>query len=196
MRKSLTVTGLVLLFVLAAAAQDVPRIETFLGYSYVHFNSASDVPSFSASGGDGQFVYNFNKWIGVVFDGGAVHDGNISGVNLDSTIANFLAGPRVSFRTHHLHPYVQVLWGGAYATTSTNVLAVLPALNPQLGTSQTAFAMTAGGGLDIRITKHVSFRPVALDYYLTRFQNLRTQNDNNQNSLRYTSGFNFTFGAQ
>ena len=56
--------------------------------------------------------------------------------------------------------------------------------------------MMAGGGLDISINKHVSFRPIGLDYYLTRLQNLRTQNDNNQNNLRYTTGFNFTFGAQ
>jgi hypothetical protein len=56
--------------------------------------------------------------------------------------------------------------------------------------------MTAGGGLDIKINKHLSFRPIGLDYYMTRLQNLRTQDDNNQNNLRYTTGFNFTFGAQ
>ncbi len=56
--------------------------------------------------------------------------------------------------------------------------------------------MTAGGGLDIKISHHVSFRPIGLDYMLTRLQNLRTANDNNQHNLRYTTGLNFTFGGE
>src|SRR5437899_10741400 len=56
--------------------------------------------------------------------------------------------------------------------------------------------MGAGGGIDIKITRHVSFRPIGLDYYLTRLQNLRTANDNNQHHLRYTTGLNFTFGGE
>jgi hypothetical protein len=31
---------------------------------------------------------------------------------------------------------------------------------------------------------------------MTRFQNMRSLNDNNQHNLRYTTGFNFTLGAQ
>jgi hypothetical protein len=54
--------------------------------------------------------------------------------------------------------------------------------------------MTAGGGVDIKIAKHVNFRPIQLEYFLTRLENLRSGNDNNQNNLRYSAGFNFTFG--
>jgi opacity protein-like surface antigen len=186
-------------------------METFLGYSYVRFNSSASASPFSTDGGGGQFVYNFNKWVGAVADVGAVHAGRIGGTALDTTIANFLFGPRVSLRTHRLRPYVQLLWGGAYAATSTSIQAIpLPvplsggpilvdpstALSVRVGTDQTAFAMTAGGGLDMKISKHVSFRPIALDYYFTRLQNFRTLTDNNQNGLRYTAGVNFTFGAQ
>jgi hypothetical protein len=70
------------------------------------------------------------------------------------------------------------------------------AITARIGADQTAFAMTAGGGLDIKINKHASFRVIGLDYYMTRLQNLRSQNDNNQNNLRYTTGVNFTFGAK
>jgi hypothetical protein len=56
--------------------------------------------------------------------------------------------------------------------------------------------MTAGGGLDIKINRLVSFRPIGLDYYLMRLQNLRSAGDNNQHCLRYTAGLNFTFGAR
>ena len=50
--------------------------------------------------------------------------------------------------------------------------------------------------MDIKLNRHVSFRPIGLDYFMTRLQNLRTANDNNQHGLRYTTGFNFTFGGE
>ena len=197
-----------------AVAQDVPKMESFLGYTYVRFNSATNVPAFSANGGSGQFAYNFNRWLGGVVDMGAVHNGNISGAPIDNTFANFLAGPRLSLRYSRIRPYFQVLWGGVYGTASTQINAVpvtpslpiyLPgepvempgqAISARLVSAQTAFAMTVGGGLDIKINKHMSFRPIGLDYYMTRLQNLRTMGDNNQHNLRYTTGLNFTFGAQ
>ena len=217
MKKSFVVFAAVGLFALTAVAQDVPKVETFLGYTYVRANSATDVPSFSANGGGGQFAYNFSKHFSAVADLGAVHNGNIGGHTIDTTLANFLFGPRFSLRYSRVRPYVQVLFGGVYATTSSSVIALvdpaipinlpgyqnlvattpaLQAISARVGAQQTAFAMTAGGGVDIKINKHVSFRPIGLDYYMTRLQNLRTAGDNNQDNLRYTTGFNFTFGAQ
>jgi hypothetical protein len=207
MKKSLALLAVVMMYTMAARAQDTPRMETFLGYTYVRVNSASNVPAFSANGGGGQFAYNFGKYISGVADLGAVHSGNIGGIRIDNTAASFLFGPRVSFRYPHIRPYFQVLFGGVYLTASTELRAIAVDPSPptpipgqpitaRIGAQQTAFAMTAGGGLDIKINKHISFRPIGLDYYLTRLENLRTQDDNNQNNLRYTTGFNFTFGAQ
>jgi hypothetical protein len=181
-------------------------------------NSASDVPAFSANGGGGQFVLNFGKWFGAVADVGAVHNGDIGGYHLDTTLTNFMFGPRIPIRvSHRITPYLQALFGGVYGSTSAPVtvppgtVVLPPVVNPasstaatnaanaialRAATSQTAFAMAYGGGLDIKINKIVSFRPIGLDYYMMRLQNLRTANDNNQHCLRYTTGFNFTFGAQ
>lgn len=210
-RKSFVLIGAALLGTVAGMAQSIPREEMFLGYDYVRFNTATNVPAFSANGGGGQFSYNFNKWLGGVADLGAVHNGNIGGNPLDNTFMNFLFGPRVSLRYARLRPYFQILWGGVYATSSTKIDVNLPdqpiflpgspvvpggAVAARLTAQQTAFAMTVGGGLDIKLNKHMSFRPIGLDYYMTRLQNLRTQGDNNQNNLRYTAGVNFTFGAQ
>ena len=179
-------------------------METFLGYTYVRATSGTDVPTFIANGGSGQFVYNLNTWLGGVADLGAVHNGNINGLLIDHTIANFLFGPRISLRFPRLRPYLQFLFGGVYSTASTpvNVLAATPPIIPgqlitaRVGVQQTAFAMTAGGGLDIKVNKYVMLRPIGLDYYMTRLQSLRTPGDNNQNNLRYTAGVNFTFGAR
>jgi opacity protein-like surface antigen len=195
--------GSVLLFSFAALAEEneAPRMETFLGYTFTRANSATNIPAFSANGGSGQFVYNFNNWLGAVADMGAVHNGNIQRISLDSTVANFLLGPRVAVRKwSRVTPYFQTLFGGVYATTSTAVpeLGLTESLpvgfNLRATRAQTAFAMTAGGGLDIKMTKHVSFRPVQIEYFLTRLHDYRSATDNNQNNIRYSAGFNFTFG--
>jgi hypothetical protein len=215
MKKSFVLFAVALMFVMVAVAQDTPKMETFLGYTYVRANSATSVPAFSANGAGGQFAYNFSKYFSAVADLGAVHNGNIGGYTIDNTATNFLFGPRVSLRYSRIRPYFQVLFGGVYFAASSKVSAIpvdpsqpifLPGgivtpipgqpITARVGAQQTAFAMTAGGGLDIKINKHLSFRPIGLDYYMTRLQNLRTQGDNNQNNLRYTTGFNFTFGAQ
>jgi len=212
MKKIVSLLVMVLAVTMVAAAQDVTRYETYLGYVYMRANSATTVPAFSTNGGTGQFVVNANHWLGFVADLGAVHNGNISSTHIDTTVSNYLFGPRVTLRKSRISPFIQTLWGGAHAGNSIAVQAVpvvgqpiyLPGETPAANTaitlrqvaSQTAFALTAGGGLDIKINKHASFRPVQLEYFLTRFQNYRTANDNNQNNIRYSAGINFTFGAQ
>ena len=197
-----------------ASAQDYPRSELFTGFTYTRANSASNVPAFSANGGGGQFFLNFNKWVGFGMDIGAVHNGNIGGNHLDSTFTNFLFGPRISLRYSRIRPYFNVLFGGIHAPTSiavsgipvaTNLPANIPGIPPPVpgqpvtlraSASQTAFAMTTGGGIDIKINRHLSFRPIGLDYLMTRLQNFRSAEDNNQHNIRYTTGLNFTFGGE
>ena len=214
MQKILAFTIAILLTSVVAFAGDYPKVETFLGFTYMRANSATNVPAFSSNGGSGQVAVNFNKWAGFVMDMGATHNGNIGNNHLDSTFVNYLFGPRVSIRRSRLIPYFNILFGGVYAGNSIAVSAtpiastqpvyppgfpVPPANAPvtlRAVASQTAFGMTTGGGLDIKINKWATFRPIGLDYFLTRFQNYRSANDNNQNNIRYTTGINFTFGAQ
>src|SRR5258706_10558714 len=108
----------------AARAQDHPRVETFTGFTYTRVNSATNVPAFSANGGGGQLAINANKWVGFVMDIGAVHNGNISDVHLDTTMVNFLWGPRISLRYSRITPYFNVLFGGVHAGTSVGVSAI------------------------------------------------------------------------
>lgn len=216
MQKFLSVTLLVLLCGAMAFAGDQPKVETFLGYTYMRANSATNVPAFSMNGGSGQLAVNVNKYLGFVMDIGAVHNGNISDIHIDSTFTNYLFGPRLSLRKSRLIPYFNILFGGMHAGSSIalNAIPVPPTpsqpiyipggitvppnapISVRAVASQTAFAMATGGGLDIKISNHVSFRPIGLDYMMTRLQNIRDQRDRNQNNLRYTAGINFTFGAQ
>jgi outer membrane protein OmpA-like peptidoglycan-associated protein len=198
-----------------ATAQDQPKIGAYLGYDYIRFSSANDnqfgtnVPAFSANGGSAEFIYRFHRWLSVVGDFGAVHQDNLAGFNADTTIANLLAGPRVNFLGHHsrFQPFAQVLFGGAYATSSIGFDAISaqslgPVIGPgqlitaRVGATDWGFAMTAGLGLDIRLSRHVSFRPAQVEYYYTRLQNLRAYGDNSQNNFRYSGGFAFWFGGE
>src|SRR5260370_3276121 len=123
MRKILAVIAVVPVFALVAGATDVPTYETFLGYNFVRFNpNSAFVPSFNANGGSGQFIYNLNKWIGGAVDIGAVTKGTLNGFNVDTTVINFVAGPRLTYHNHsRFTPFAQVLFGGAYATASAPI---------------------------------------------------------------------------
>lgn len=201
MKRCISVIGAAVLFVSVAAAQDWAKFETSLDYTGTRFDSATNVRAFNANGGSGDFAYNFNRWFSGVIDLGAVHNGNV----LDSTVANYLGGPRITVHRGSITPYFQVLAGGVYATSSiaapfaptTQDAGVIPPGTTIRATRQeTAFAMTAGGGLDIKISKHVSFRPIQVEYFLTRLPNLHTFNDNTQNNIRYSAGVNFMFGGE
>jgi opacity protein-like surface antigen len=212
MKKSFAFIAGFLLCALTLSATDYPKMETFLGYNWARFNPNSDiVPSFNANGGNGQFAYNFNRWFSGVVDLGAVNRGTLFGGFIDATVASFVAGPRVSYRRHsRFTPYGQVLFGGAYTTASARFEA-LPVIggavppfitdnNPvtaRLVASHTGFAMFAGGGLDIKVTKHIAFRPFEADYFLTRMPSLiNGGNQTNRNNFRYAGGVNFLFGAR
>jgi hypothetical protein len=208
MKKSLITIGTVLLSSCVASAEDVPQMEAFLGYNYVRFNPNSRFfPSFNANGGGGQFVYNFNRWIGGVGDIGAVTAGSVGGLGIDSTVVNFVAGPRFTYHNEsRFQPFGQVLFGVAYSTASLPVTAaiipggiILPpgsVVTARLHASNTGFAMFAGGGLDIKLGEHISVRPIGADYYLTRLPSLLTGDTTNRNNFRYSAGISFLFGPQ
>jgi len=51
--------------------------------------------------------------------------------------------------------------------------------------------MTAGGGIDIKITKLIAIRPVQAEYFLTKIPDGL---NNRQNNFRFSAGIVFRFG--
>jgi len=168
----------------AAKAQDMPKVDIFAGYSYVRDNpSTSGVDSFSLNGGSASLAFNANRWLSGVADFGGYHNGNILNSGVDGTLSTYLFGPRISLRrSERFTPFGEVLFGVARADAS-----VLGASG-----SENAFAMSIGGGLDIRVAHHFSIRPVKVDYLMTRF-NENGFGAETQNNLRVSTGVVFHF---
>ena len=199
--------GILFLLTVSAFAQDIPKFETYLGYTFTRVNSGIDVPAFSANGGLGEIAYNFNKFLGVVGSFPAVHNGNIHDLHLDQTLFGYMFGPRGSLRFGRIIPSFETLFGATHDSRSFRgvpVTLIGPSntvtLPQRVVNSATEFSMLIGGNLDLVINQHLTFRPIKLDYYLTRFQPVFlpgissvANRNRNQSNLLYSTGLNFRF---
>jgi hypothetical protein len=68
----------------------------------------------------------------------------------------YLFGPRVNL-SRRVTPFVEILLGGVATSSGLE----------QLGW-QSHFAMTAGGGIDFRVSEHFSLRPLQAKYFMTK----------------------------
>lgn len=189
MRTSLAV---VLLLAAVAAgplsAQEQPsKFEAYAGYDYTRFNVNADVSgiapsaSYNGNGGGGQIEYNLNRWLGAVADlGGFLATSSGNGAFAGGGFT-YLFGPRVNFRRGKITPFAQVLFGGIRTTDG---------IAQSTGTENN-FAMTAGGGIDFKVSKHISVRPVQAEYFLTKIPDGL---NNRQNNFRFSAGVVFRFG--
>jgi len=174
---------MVLLLCLTAAAQDAPKAEAFLGYSYVRANPAtSGASGFNLNGGSGSFAFNPTSRLGIVADFGGYHVGNIGGSSVDANLFTYMFGPRFSWRGNdRFTPFAQALFGAAHSSQS--VIG---------GGTSSSFAMTIGGGLDAKLSDHFAVRVGQLEYFLTRFPET-TSSRESQNNLRFSTGVVFRF---
>lgn len=205
--KRFAILGAAMLTCMSMLGQnEVPKFETYLGYSYNRWNSAINVPAVSANGGAAEFAYNVTHEFGLVASLNAVHNGNVSGFHIDSTGLGYMFGPRVNVRYSRWTPFGEILFGAtslyrSFKVPNTTLTATQPGFDLQTRFANTgrAFSMLVGGGIDLNINKNVAFRPIKLDYYMTRFQPLfiaglgEPNRNRNQNNLVYGTGFNFRF---
>jgi hypothetical protein len=165
------------------AQSETSQLEAYGGYDYVRFNVNAYVPgvapsaSYNAGGGGGQLEYNPNNWLGAV--------GDLNGylVTKGTPLAgafSYMFGPRINLRRDKITPFAQVLFGGIVATSGIG--------HPG---DTNAFATAAGGGLDVKVSRHVSIRPVQAEYFLTKFPDGL---NNRQNNFRFSAGIVFRFG--
>jgi hypothetical protein len=115
----------------------------------------------------------------------------------NSTMFSYLFGPVVRIPGKHIRPFGELLFGGVhtnlYGQLNSSLIATGGVTNVS-AEAQHPFAMAFGGGLDIAVNNHFAIRVGEVDWLLTRFTNIWT-NTNNQNNFRYLGGAVFTFGG-
>jgi len=189
MRKIVLLCGLLLALSLPAMAQDLPRFDAFGGYSYVRVSiptsgTSGNITS-NLNGGSGAVAFYPSRWWGVVGDFGGYKLGDLkqgsTTLPVDGSVVTYLFGPRIRFGAEAFTPFAQVLFGGAHigdVTTSDSAFCS-PASPPcSVISSDSAFAMTVGGGVDIKVARHFAIRGQA-EYLMTKFQDGVNDRQNN-----------------
>ena len=163
----------------------LPRFEINGGYSYISFAPGDPFNNFNNHGGSGGFTYNANRVLGLTAEvGGYNGHRDVNGVRQSAGLTSYLFGPRLNLRKfEHFVPFAEFLFGGA---------------NGNLGftgdRSQNAFALAAGGGVDVVLTKNLAWRFAQIDYLMTNFSGPSLNPDGRQNNLRLGSGLVLRFG--
>ena len=192
MRKSVAV-GLLLALLgivpLAKTQEQPSKVDLYGGYYYARFNVNANVPgiatsaTYNGNGGGGQFQYHANRWLGVVGDLSGFWATSSGNGSFAGVVFTYLLGPRVDFRCGKVTPFAQILFGGVRTTDG---------IAQSTGTENN-FAMTAGGGIDFKVSKHVSVRPIQAEYFMTTIPDGL---NNRQNNLRVGAGIVLRLGGK
>lgn len=192
MRKAHLLVVLVLFPVSAARTQD---IGFFGGYSFLRTTGANYENS-SLSGWNAAVSANFHSW-GVVAD---FSDHYGAGTSNFTPIGNrghgtmFLFGPQYSFRVvPRVTPFVHGLFGGVQGAKATVApgpggACPSPGCSGPVIVPETALAMAFGGGLDVKVQRHLWLRLIQIDYVRQNFSN------GAMDSPRISAGAVFRFG--
>jgi hypothetical protein len=142
-----------ILFVgLLCAQVHAQRVEIFGGAQYKHLESSCNAVGWNAS-----LTGTFKHVLGITGDFGGVYKNR----RTSSSVYTYTAGPVLTARLPVVQPFIHALFGVARFSSG--------------GSSDSAFAMFLGGGLDLGMRKGIGFRLVQADWLMTQFGN-RTQN--------------------
>jgi outer membrane protein OmpA-like peptidoglycan-associated protein len=130
------------------------KVEVFAGYSWMTLN---DTVSGTRNGfpltiklKDARNGFTvaptvfFNRWIGLSLDGGG-HWGD------NYTAAELMIGPEVRFPMEHIQPFIHALAGWTRFA-------------PINFEEQNTFGIIAGGGIDVKVARHLNIRLAEADY--------------------------------
>ena len=183
----------------------VPTYELFVGYS--NFRAISQGASGNRvawlSGLSASLALNFNQYVGLVLDLGGYRDTRFGPnapplggvVPATGSAYTIMVGPRFSWRHDRLTPFVQVLFGGTHISNVTLTNCTGAGCTPL--PSESSYALNAGGGLDLTLTRHLAVRLFQVEYAMTRFRdpNSGTGQAAYQSDARLSTGLVFRFGG-
>jgi hypothetical protein len=152
MRKCLLLTLLFFSFPFVSAAQLIPHVAVFGGYTYVHAKYNSAPGGFSLNGWDGSLKVKPLPLVGLVADVSRQY-GSPNGVRENQT--SVLFGPQVSVPGFkRVIPYAHVMAGVVHGTNNRTLSLI----------TGNSFATAVGGGVDIKLAGPLWFRAVQADW--------------------------------
>jgi outer membrane protein OmpA-like peptidoglycan-associated protein len=169
-----------------------PRYEITGMFSYVNFCPCS-FKNWNSFGATGSFTYNADKYLGLNAEVGAYHFSrqifvlngtNFTQTSISGSFETYLFGPRLNWRRFdHFVPFVEFMIGAAHG-------------GPQVtgSTTQSTFALAAGGGVDIVLLKNLAWRFFQADYLMTNFTGPLMNPQGRQNNFRIGSGLVLRWG--
>ena len=161
---------------------------------------ASFSKGFNCAGGGGTLAYNVSSVVGIAADlGGCKYFGQqipAFAAKISGSDFTYMFGPRFTYRSQSaFRPFFEVNFGGNRLKFSCKSGTRCNGTSY----SKNAFALTAGGGFDIKLNKKFAIRLIQAEYLYTRFgNNCQLQlcsNNNNQNSFRLKSGIVIGWGG-
>jgi outer membrane protein OmpA-like peptidoglycan-associated protein len=187
---------------------DFPRVELFIGYSFWQATPETNRNRvLYLNGGSTSVAFNFTPAFGVVFDVAGFADTRVR-LPLNGTpptrvydasgeVSTFMAGPRISFRHDRITPFGQVLFGAAVASAVTVNACSGSLASCEPLARETAYAATAGGGVDLTLTRHIALRLFQLEYLLTGFRNVDSPTGMKswEGNIRLSTGIVFRSGG-
>jgi outer membrane protein OmpA-like peptidoglycan-associated protein len=159
-------------------------------YDYINFAPGDPFANFNNHGGSGSFTYNASRWIGLTTEVGTYSSKRnvfpLTGTNdlVRGGIVSYLFGPRLNLRKFdHFLPFGEFLVGGARGNGQITGAG-----------QQNAFALAAGGGVDMVLTKYLAWRVAQFDYFMTTLSGPALGSTGRQDSFRAGTGLVLRFG--
>ncbi len=190
------------IFSTLAAAQDQPRPkwEVFGGYSFLYPDAdlhgmlpggvlpVSSPLESNPRGVGGSVTYGFKPWFGLTLDG-SMHWGSgesaLGNKIDDAKFTNISLGPKFTFRTTHVAPFLEALVGDHRLT-------------PDAFHTINRLGFMFGGGLDFKVSKHMALRLPRVDYVMSsyRYGPSATTRSTDLGGMRAQAGIVFTWGGE
>ena len=163
----------------------LPRYEIAGLYQYIDFSPGGPFANFNNHGGTGSFTYNASRFLGLTAEVGGYHfRRDVNGNPVSGGLTSYLFGPRMNLRKFdHFVPFGEVLIGGIHGGSQVTG-----------DQGQSSFALAAGGGLDIVLSRYFAWRFAQIDYLMTNFSGPSLNPSARQNDFRAGTGVVFRWG--
>ena len=198
----LAVFAILCAFATLAPAQDrpAPKWELYGGYSFFYPNAdvhamlpggllpVSSPLESNPRGVGASITYDFDRWFGLTLDASTHWGSGETGLNnrIDDTgFSNLSFGPKVTFRSAHVSPFLEALVGDQRLT-------------PDAFHDIDKLGFMIGGGLDFKLSKHVALRLPRVDYVMSsyRYGPSATTGSTDLQGARLQAGLVFTWGGE